>query len=158
MRANALRAAILLAAGWSIPGSAALADAHGDRQAVMHANSDAIKAIDALVIGALFPARVKEQASMLVDNGARIAALFAPGTDQNDAGAQPAIWTDQAGFRAADDKFIADARMFLGTDDRIDFARALKAVQADCAACHKSYRVMPPAAAGAGRGAPPADQ
>jgi cytochrome c556 len=160
MRSKALMTGLLLAAAWNILGGAnpVLADAHGDRQAVMRANSAAINAIDALVIGALFPDKVKAQAQILIDNGARITTLFGPGTDQNDPGALPVIWTDQVGFKAADEKFIADARAFLGTDDRVDFARALKAVQADCAACHRTYRLMPPPAAGRGRGAPPEDQ
>jgi cytochrome c556 len=159
MRPHALTISILLAASWSIlgiPGAKpARADAHGDRQAVMRANGAAISAIDAQVIGILNPATVKAQAQILIDNGARITTLFGPGTDQNDPGAQPVLWTDAVGFKAANDKFIADAKTFLAAPDRIAFAHALVTVQADCAACHKTYRVMP--AAGAGRGAPPAN-
>lgn len=160
MRPNALMTGIFLVSAWSILGGGrpALADAHGDRQAVMRANSAAISAIDAQVIGILNPATVKAQAQTLIDNGARIAALFAPGTDQNDPSVQAVLWTDAAGFKAADDKFIADAKTFLAAPDRIAFAHALVTVQADCAACHRTYRVMPPPAAGRGRGAPPADQ
>ena len=162
MRPNALIVCSLLAAAWSILGvtgaKPAFADAHGDRQAVMRANGRAISAIDSQVIGILNPATVKAQAQILIDNGARISTLFGPATDQNDPGAQPVIWTDAAGFKAANDKFIADAKTFLAAPDRIAFAHALVTVQADCAACHKVYRITPPAAPGAGRGAPPADQ
>lgn len=161
MRPKTLTFRLCLAAalgGLGITG--ALADAHADRQALMRANNAAITAIDSQVVGILSVATVKTQAQILIDNGAKIAVLFAPGSDPNDPGAQPAVWTDAAGFKAADDKFIADAKAFLDTTNRVDFAKALKAVQADCGACHKTYRVMPPAPAGGrGRGgAPPPNQ
>ncbi len=153
MRASILAAILCCCA------TAALADARSDRQAVMKANNAAYSALDALVVGILKPAEVKKQAQILIDNGGRMAVLFAPGTDENDAGIKPELWTDAAGFKAANDKFIADARTFLTAPDRIAMAHALVTVQADCGACHKAYRVMPAAAAGrGGRGAPPANQ
>jgi cytochrome c556 len=158
MRPNALTISLLLAAGWSIGTQTAFADAHSDRQAVMHANGAAVSAIDSQVIGIMNSATVKAQAQILIDNGGKIATLFGPGTDQNDSGALPAIWTDAAGFKAANDKFIADAKTFLDAPDRIAFAHALVTVQADCAACHATYRVKPaPGAGRGGRGAAPAD-
>ncbi|MBV9548057.1 MAG: cytochrome c [Alphaproteobacteria bacterium] len=144
-----------------VSAGAVFADAHSDRQALMRSNNAAYNALDAQVVGILDPATVKAQAQILIDNGAKIAVLFAPDSDQNDAGAQKAVWTDAAGFKAANDKFIADAKTFLTAPDRIAMAHALVTVQADCAACHKTYRVMPPAPAGrGGRGPapPPADQ
>jgi len=149
MRAKTLAIGLLLACG----ATAAFADAHGDRQALMRANNAAITAIDDLVTGALKLPEAKKQGQILIDNGARITALFAPGTDQNDPGIKPVLWTDAAGFAAANDKFIADARTVLTAPDRIALAHALVTVQADCAACHRTYRVMP--AGRGGRGAPP---
>ncbi len=151
---------MMMAVSTGVFATAAFADAHTDRQAVMRANNTAITAIDGLVVGILKPDEVKKNAQILIDNGARISALFAPGTDQNDPGAKPEVWTDAAGFKAANDKFIADAKTFLTAPDRIAMAHALVTVQADCAACHRTYRVMPPAPAGGrgGRGAPPANQ
>ncbi len=156
MRAKTLATSLLLACC----ATASFADAHSDRQALMRANNAAITAVDGLVTGALKPAEVKTQGQILIDNGARITALFAAGTDQNDPGVKPVLWTDAAGFAAANDKFIADARTVLIAPDRIALAHALVTVQADCAACHRVYRVMPAAPAGrGGRGAPPpADQ
>lgn len=151
MRPNALT--LCLAALGALGATGALADAHGDRQALMRANNAAITTIDSNVVGILNTATVKAQAQILIDNGARIAALFAAGTDQNDPSALPVIWTDAAGFKAANDKFIADAKTFLTAPDRIAMAHALVTVQADCAACHRTYRVAPPAPAG-GRGGP----
>ena len=152
MRAKTLATSLLLACC----ATAAFADAHSDRQALMRANNAAISALDAQVTGILKPAEVKKQAQILVDNGDKITALFAPGTDQNDPGIKPVLWTDAAGFAAANAKFIADARTFLTAPDRIAMAHSLVTVQADCAACHRTYRVMPAAPAGrGGRGAPP---
>ena len=154
MRSNALTPLICLAAALGVTG--ALADAHSDRQALMRANNAAITDIDTQVVGILNTGIVKAQAQVLIDNGAKIATLFASGTDQNDPSALPVIWTDAAGFKAANDKFIADAKTFLTAPDRIAMAHALVTVQADCGACHRTYRIAPPPAAGAaGRGAPP---
>jgi len=132
--------------------TAALADARSDRQAVMKANNAAISATDGLVTGAFKLAEVKKQAQLLIDNGGKIAVLFAPGTDHNDTGIKAELWSDAAGFKAANDKFIADAKTLLTAPDRIATAHAMVVVQADCATCHKAYRVMP--AAPAGRGVP----
>ena len=143
----------ILAALLACCATAALADAHSDRQALMRANNAAITALDGQVTGILKPDEVKRQAQTLVDNGAKMAVLFAPSTDQNDAGIKPELWSDAAGFAAANDKFIADARTFLTAPDRIAMAHSLVTVQADCAACHKAYRVMPVREARGERGA-----
>jgi len=160
MKKFAAAAAFALAAGAAAL-NAAFADAHADRQALMRANSAAATAIDGITIGVLKPADIKVQAQILIDNGGKMAALFAPGTDQNDPAILPVLWTDQAGFKKAADKFVADARVLLTpSTDRLALVKALATVQADCAACHKAYRVPPPAAAGRGRGRgapPPAD-
>jgi cytochrome c556 len=134
-------------------GAAAFADAHGDRQALMRANNAATTAIDGIIIGVLRPEAIKVQAQILIDNGGKIPALFAPDTDHNDPAILPALWSDQAGFKAANDKFVTDAKVLLTpSTDRLALVKALQLVQADCAACHKAYRVAPPAAPGRGRG------
>lgn len=141
--------------------AAAFADAHADRQALMRANNAATTAIDGIIIGVLKPEAIKAQAQILIDNGGKIPALFAPGTDQNDPAILPALWTDQAGFKAAAAKFVTDTKVLLTpSTDRLALVKALQLVQADCAACHKAYRVAPPPGAGRGRGRgapPPAD-
>src|SRR4051812_22496410 len=147
----------LSASGCCLLGSTvAMADAHSDRQALMRANTKASQAIDTLVIGILNRDKIKDQVKILVDNGAQIAALFGPGTDQNDPAVKPEIWSDAAGFKAADDKFVSDAKVFLTAPDRVALATALIALQADCAACHRTYRVAPaaPPVVAGGRGGP----
>src|SRR4051812_24319404 len=113
----------LCASGCCLLGSTvAIADAHSERQAVMQANNKALQAIDTIVIGILNRDKIKDQVKILVDNGAKIATLFGPGTDQTDPAVKPEIWTDAAGFKAADDKFIADTKSFLTATDRVALA------------------------------------
>jgi cytochrome c556 len=130
--------------------AAAFADAHGDRQAVMRANGGAQRALAPLV-AAYDAAAVKAQGQILVDNAAKIKAAFAPGTDQADPGASPAIWTDAAGFNAAADKFAIDAAAVMAATDGPSLQAALTAVNGDCGGCHRSYRIQAPRPA-----APPA--
>jgi cytochrome c556 len=129
--------------------SAAFADAHSDRQAVMRSNNQAVQALRPLA-AAYDAAAVKAQGQVLVDNAAKIKAAFAPGTDQNDPGALPAVWTDAAGFAAAADKFGTDAQAVMAAADGPALTAALQTLQGDCGACHRTYRVPPaprPAAA-----------
>jgi len=122
---------------------AAFAAAHDDRVAVMRANGGATRALNGAVAN-FDAAVVKAQGQVLVDNAAKIKAAFAPGTDQNDPGAAPAIWTDAAGFNAAADKFAADAAKVLAATDGPSLQAALTAVNGDCGGCHRTYRIQAP--------------
>lgn len=122
---------------------AALADAHSDRQAVMRANGGAQRALAPLV-AAYDAAAVKVQGQILVDNAAKIKTLYAAGTDMNDPQANPVIWTDMAGFSAANAKFATDAAAVAAAADGPSLQAALTAVNADCGGCHRTYRVNPP--------------
>ena len=139
---------IASASCWLLGNSLAMADAHSDRQALMQSNKAAVGVIDGIVIGKLDTKAIKEQANILVANGAKILQLFGPGTDKTDPAVKPEIWTDAAGFKAATDKFVSDTKALTASVDRVAFATALVGLQADCTACHVSYRVTPaPAAA-----------
>jgi cytochrome c556 len=152
MRKPAVIAALLAMLGMAAALGVAAADDHADRQALMRANNAAVTAMDGIIIGVLRPEAIKAQAQILIDNGGKIPALFAPATDHNDPAILPALWTDQAGFKAAADKMVADARVLLQpSTDRLALVKALAVVQADCAACHKAYRVAAPDG-GRGRG------
>jgi len=75
-----------------------------------------------------------------VGNAAKIKAAFAPGTDTNDPGAAPAIWTDAAAFNAAADKFAADAANIGAATDGPSLQATVMALQGDCGGCHRTYR------------------
>ncbi len=123
--------------------AAAFAAAHDDRAAVMQANNRAVAALRPLV-AAYDAAAVKAQGQVLVDNAGKIKAAFAPGTDTNDPGAAPAIWSDAAGFAAAADKFAADAAKVRDAADGPGLQAAIMGLQGDCGGCHRTYRVTPP--------------
>jgi len=131
--------ALLLALGTA----AAFAAAHDDRVAVMRANNGAVMALRPLVAN-FDAAAAKTQGQVLVDNAGKIKAAFAPGSDTNDPGAAPAIWTDQAGFNAAADKFGADAMKVRDAADGPGLQAAVMALQGDCGGCHRTYRITPP--------------
>ena len=54
--------------------------------------------------------------------------------------ATAAVWSDAAGFKAANAKFIADAKTAGAAKDQASFAGAFKVLQSDCGGCHKVYR------------------
>jgi cytochrome c556 len=123
--------------------AAAFAAAHDDRVAVMRANNGAMMALRPLVAN-FDAAAVKAQGQILVDNAGKIKAAFAAGTDQNDPGAAPAIWTDAAGFNAAATKFGVDAAAVMNAADGPALQAAMTALQGDCGGCHRTYRIQAP--------------
>ena len=127
--------------------AAALAQtAHDDRVAVMRSNAGTAKALGGLVAN-FDAAAVKAQGQVLVDNGNKIKALWAAGTDQTDPHASPRIWTEAAGFTAIADKFVTDATAVMNAADGPSLKAALTTLQGNCGACHKQYRVQAPAPA-----------
>ena len=64
------------------------------------------------------------------------------------------VWSDPAGFAAAAAKFSAGVKTAQATTDQASFAAAFQTVNADCGACHRTYRAQPPRPAGAPGGAP----
>ena len=129
----------------------AMSPAKQEREALMRANNGAMRALMPLV-ASFDAAAAKAQGQILMDNGGKMAAQYAAGTDQNDTGVQPVTWTDAAGFKAAADKFTADAAMIGAATDGPGLQAAIQAVNADCNGCHRIYRAQP---AGRGRGGPP---
>lgn len=124
--------------------TAAIADTHEDREAAMKANMGALKALGEAGKATPFDAAAaKAPAQTLIDNAAKIPALFAPGTENIDQGALPAVWSDQAGFKASAAKLGTDAKAVQDATDATSYAAALKTVQGDCAACHGTYRAKP---------------
>ena len=124
-----------------------------ERRAVMQSNREASAAFSAIANGIMTPEVAKAHTQTMLANGAKMAVLFASGTDQNDPGLKPVIWTDAAGFMAANEKFLAAVRKAqAAVPNRIAMAEAMAEVQAACGACHQAYRVMPTVDPAAGRG------
>lgn len=101
-------------------------------------------------IGAMANGRVPFDAKVAAENAALVETLsklpwdaFGPGTDKGDTRALPAIWTEQAQFKAGADKFQAEAARLnaaakTGNLDAIK--TAFGAVGQSCKACHDNYR------------------
>jgi cytochrome c556 len=134
-------AAALLALG----ATAAFAGPIEDRQASMKAIAAAAK--DASTAAKATPydaATVKAKLQVIADAADKFPTLFPKGTEAGGAtktGAGPAIWTDAAGFKAAAAKLSTDAKAAGAAASADAFTAAFKTVQADCGACHKTYRV-----------------
>lgn len=101
-------------------------------------------------IGAMANGRVPFDAKVAAENAALVEAMsklpwdaFGPGTDKGDTRALPAIWTEQAQFKAGAEKYQAEAAKLnaaakTGNLDAIK--TAFGAVGQTCKACHDSYR------------------
>jgi cytochrome c556 len=101
-------------------------------------------------IGAMANGRVPFDAKVAAENAALVETLsklpwdaFGPGTDKGDTRALPAIWTEQAQFKAGVEKFQAEAAKLnaaakTGNLDAIK--TAFGAVGQSCKACHDNYR------------------
>lgn len=97
-------------------------------------------------IGAMANGRVPFDAKVAAENAALVETMsklpwdaFGPGTDKGDTRALPAIWTEQAQFKAGADKFQAEAAKLnaaakTGNLDAIK--TAFGAVGQTCKACH----------------------
>jgi cytochrome c556 len=147
--------------------STALAGVIEDRQDIMKNNNNASRVLGGMARGTapFDAAAAKAQLQMIVDGVAKLPTLFPAGSDQGTGTtktlALPTVWSDTAGFKTAAAKLGSDAQAAMAATDQASFATAFQTVQADCGACHKTYRAAPPrpagaAPAGGGMGAPPA--
>ncbi|TPI73640.1 cytochrome c [Mesorhizobium sp. B2-8-9] len=69
--------------------------------------------------------------------------LFPAGSDKGDTTAAPKIWEDMAGFKAAEDKFLADTKAAVASPPAdVDALKAqLNTLGGDCGTCHQTYRI-----------------
>ena len=129
----------------TIGATAAFAGPIEDRQAIMKGFSGPLRDVGPMGRGAVPFDAAKTKAAMdeLSASMDKFVTLFPKGTEAGGAvktGALPVIWSDAAGFKAAGAKFSADAKAAGAAADQAGFAAALRTVQADCGACHKTYR------------------
>lgn len=118
-----------------------------DRQAIMKGFAGPMKDATPMSRGTtpFDAAKAKADMDQLASGMDKFVALFPKGTEAGGAvktGAAPAIWSDAAGFKTVAAKFSADAKAAGMAKDQAGFADALKTVQADCGACHKTYRAQ----------------
>ena len=139
-------AAVLLASVCGVA-LAQAADANADRQAFMKSIGGSLSAVrTAATAGDM--ATAKASAQKLSDGFKKFAVQFPAGSDATTGKtrAKAEIWTDAAGFKAANDKAIAASdALLLATDgaDATAVAAALSSVQKTCGGCHSVYRSPP---------------
>jgi cytochrome c556 len=127
---------------------AAYADPISDRQALMKERGKLVGALSKVVKGEqeFDGASVLSALQELQANAEKfdVDALFPAGTEQGgDTTAAPAVWEDMAGFKAAEDKYLADVKAAVSAPPAD--AGALRAqfgtIAGNCSSCHQIYRV-----------------
>lgn len=145
MQKGLIVGAIGLALSGALIGSVALAQndpiaARKDNRKQAGAQAKAIKGI----IEAKGPASgVVAAAAKLKELQVALPALFPEGSDKGDTKALPVIWTDKAGFAAANkasDAAIDALAVAAGTGDMAKIAEAFNNAGKSCGACHDKFR------------------
>lgn len=91
-----------------------------------------------------FDAKVAAESAAIAETMSKLPwEAFGPGTDKGDTRAQPAVWTEQAKFKAASEKMMGEvaklnAAAKTGNLDQIK--AAFGAAGASCKACHDDFR------------------
>jgi cytochrome c556 len=131
----------------ALAASAAFADPILDRQALMKERGKIVGGISKVVKGEepFDAAAVLTQLQALQANAEKIDvdALFPAGSDTGDTTASPKIWEDMAGFKAANDKYLADikAATAAAPADVDTLKTQFGTIASNCGTCHQTYRV-----------------
>ncbi|GLQ81916.1 cytochrome C556 [Mesorhizobium huakuii] len=128
-------------------GSAAFADPIIDRQALMKERGKIVGGLAKVAKGedSFDAAAVLAQLQALQANAEKfdVDALFPKGSDAGDTTAGPKIWEDTAGFKAAEDKYLANVKAATAAAPAdVDALKGqINTLGGDCGACHQTYRV-----------------
>ncbi|MCA0058962.1 MULTISPECIES: cytochrome c [unclassified Mesorhizobium] len=128
-------------------GSAAFADPILDRQALMKERGKIVGGLSKVVKGEepFDAAAVLTALQALQANAEKFDAdvLFPAGSDTGDTTAAPKIWQDMAGFKATEDKYLADVKAAVAAApaDVDSLKTQIGVIGSDCGTCHKGYRV-----------------
>ena len=142
-----MRKLVLAISMLALAGSAALADPIQDRQALMKERGKLAGQLSKVVKGEedFDAAAVLTTLKALQANAEKfdVEKLFPAGSENGDTTAAPKIWQDMAGFKAAEDKFLANAKEAVASPPGdVDGLKAqLNTLGGDCGACHQSYRI-----------------
>jgi cytochrome c556 len=92
-------------------------------------------------------AHLAELANKAADLNKAFAGMFPPGSDKGDTLAAPAIWTDRAGFDAANKESVDVASKIAAlakAGDRDGLPDQFKAMGRTCGTCHRAYTTSDP--------------
>jgi cytochrome c556 len=70
-------------------------------------------------------------------------ALFPAGSTDGDTTASPKIWEDMAGFKATEDKYLADVKAAAAAAPAdVDALKAqVGVIGSNCSTCHQTFRI-----------------
>lgn len=143
-----MRKLVLAISALAFAASAASADPIADRQAVMKERGKIVGTLSKMVKGEqdFDAALVLSSLQVLQENAEKFdaEALFPAGTETGgDTTAAPKIWEDMAGFKAAEDKYLADVKAAnaAAPADLEALKVQLGAVGKNCASCHQTFRI-----------------
>jgi cytochrome c556 len=142
-----MRKLILAISMLAFAGSAAFADQILDRQAMMKERGKIVGGLSKMVKGeqAFDAAEVLTALQALEVNAEKFDAdvLFPVGSDSGDTTASPKIWEDMAGFKATEDKYLANVKAAAAAapGDVDALKTQLGTLGGDCGTCHKAYRI-----------------
>jgi cytochrome c556 len=137
---------VLAAATVTLFATSAFADAIADRKALMKAVGGATKTASDIMKGDVkwSPEKGKEVFAAYTNAAAKFGDLFPAGSEKGgETTAAPAIWSDNAGFKAslATFKAAADGNAAKAASSEAEFKAAFGAVVQTCKGCHEKYRV-----------------
>lgn len=140
-----LIATAALAAALGI-GTAFAAGTKDEREAVMKKIGGAMGQLSAITKDKKpYDAAVVKAALTTISENAKIFPdQFPPGSEKNaDKAASPKIWENMDDFKAKAEKLSANAEGLLAKlpADKAGVETAMKALGADCGACHQAYRL-----------------
>ena len=131
----------------SLAASAAFADPILDRQGLMKERGKLVGGLSKIAKGeADFDAAAVLTALQALQVNAEkvdVDALFPAGSDSGDTTASPKIWQDMAGFKTANEKYVADVKAAVAAAPAdVDALKAqIGTLGNDCGTCHQTYRV-----------------
>ncbi len=128
----------------TLTGAQAQDDIIALRQRLMDVNAAAATLTGDMVTGVVpFDPAIARAALMPISHNLEVfPSLFPAGSDTGETLAQPAIWTDMDGFKAAAAQLSSDASAAANTVSTLDdlAAALVSTISIDCANCHAKYR------------------
>ncbi|MEO5756011.1 MAG: cytochrome c [Mesorhizobium sp.] len=131
----------------ALAASAAFADPILDRQALMKERGKIVGGLSKVIKGEepFDAAAVLTALQALQVNAEKfdVDALFPAGSDKGDTTASPKIWEDMVGFKAVEDKYLADVKAAAAAApaDVDTLKTQFGTIASNCGTCHQTYRV-----------------
>jgi len=136
---------ILLGFSLLLAKTAMAASPIADRQTVMKSFRGATKPLAAMLKDErpFSLDDVKNSLATYAEGNAKFVTLFPVGSEKGEnTEASPKIWSDAAGFKAANEKFKTEvAAAQASIKDEATFKATIPALLKNCGACHEAYRL-----------------